>query len=196
MVTVMASPTRDSQSRNDDQRQINTMNQHNEQAVYPMYEKPNHPVAFVFWGNQFDEMLAVLYLTQFRQAGVATQLIGLTGKLAWGQHGMPLATDSTLGDALPLAPNAACVIIPCHSPILGQIDTDPRVRIFLQRAAENDAQFITGRVDGTDLEIFPVAKHRVQVLVHESTLIDDVRRLSSYLALMNEAHPANSVPSP
>lgn len=148
-----------------------------------MLQENTNQLAFVLWDENYDEVLAVTYTAQLRQAGVATKIVSLHGKHAFGKNGLLLTADYTLGEALTLAQHAICVVVPCHSPLVGHLDTDPRARIFLERAAGNGAQFVTGRVTNQDLAIFPVPSHRVQIQVNESVVGEKASRLGAELSV-------------
>lgn len=147
-----------------------------------MQKESLNQLAFVFWDAHYDDVLAVTYTARLRQAGIATKIVGLHGKQAFGKNGLLLTADNTLGEVLPLAEHAVCIVVPCHSPNIGHLDTDPRARIFLERAAENGAHFVAGRLEHDDLEIFPVKSHQVQVMLTEATIGKEAKELGTLLA--------------
>jgi|GEM_PF-1499240 len=147
-----------------------------------MEQESSGQIAFVFWDQNYDEVLAVTYVAQLREAGIPTKIVCLHGKRAFGTNGVLLSADYNLGEALPLAQHALCVVIPCHSPLLGHLDTDPRARIFLQRAAENGATFITGRIDSADMNLFPIPSHQVQIVINNSAAGQKAAQLGMLLA--------------
>jgi len=102
------------------------------------------PVSYcvVLWGSSFEEMVAVIFVTALRQAGLPVQLIGLIGPHAAGVHGLALSPDMTLSEALPLARQTMCILIPCDPTTVCRIENDPRICTFFAEAAMNDALFI------------------------------------------------------
>ena len=95
-----------------------------------------HRCCFVLWGEQCDEAAAALFVTLLRAAGVRVWVVGISGKRSRGAHGLHLLPDLALDEALPLAPNALCVAIPCSAQALTHFLHDPRLRTFLQHAAQ------------------------------------------------------------
>src|SRR5690606_19106605 len=83
--------------------------------------------ALILWGEQFDAVATTIFATEFRKAGIRVELVGLVGPYAAGLHGLLLGTDISLGDALLLASQACCVIVPCSLATMRRIDNDPRV---------------------------------------------------------------------
>jgi len=87
---------------------------------------------FVLWGEHCDEASAVLFVTILRAAGLRVWLVGISGKRISGGHGLQLVADLALDQALPLAPQAAVVIVPCPAETLSRFLYDPRLRTFLE----------------------------------------------------------------
>jgi len=100
------------------------------------------PYSIVLWGASFEESVAVIFVAALRQAGLPVQLIGLIGPRAAGMHGLALSPDITLSEALPLACQTICLLLPCDAIVARRIENDPRVLTFFQEAARNDALFI------------------------------------------------------
>jgi len=94
-------------------------------------------IVFVLWDTHFEELAATILLTTMRAAGLRTELVGLTSREAAGTYGMILQCDLTLSEALPLAVQAMCVILPCSSAILSRVENDPQLYLFLQRSLVN-----------------------------------------------------------
>lgn len=90
-----------------------------------------HSYIFVLWGEQFDEVLAVLAITTLRAAGQRVKVVGLHGPCAKGAHGLGLLADLTLDQALPLVAQASGVVIPCTMSDLARAERDPRVGMLL-----------------------------------------------------------------
>jgi hypothetical protein len=91
---------------------------------------------FVLWGDQCDEAAAALFVTGLRGAGLRVWVVGVSGKRISGAHGLRLLADLALDEALPLAPQALCVAIPCTAQTLAHFLHDPRLRAFLQHAVQ------------------------------------------------------------
>ncbi len=106
--------------------------------------QPTHrtPYAFILWGDKFEERVATIFATEFREMGICVKIIGLTGLQAAGVNGLILTADLTLGEALPLADKAICVVAPCSAITLHQIEDDPRVPQFFEQALANHAHCI------------------------------------------------------
>lgn len=97
---------------------------------------------FVLWGEQCEELTAAVFVSELRGAGLLVKIVGLSGLRAAGTRGMALVPDITLGEALLLAPRAACVILPCASTTLMRLAHDPRLQEFCEQALTNQAQFV------------------------------------------------------
>lgn len=102
---------------------------------------------FVLWADRFDESAATLFVTEFRIAGLRTKLVSLVSHASAGAHGLALAPDLTLDQALPLAGRAACVVIPGGAAAIRRLGDDPRLRVFLAQAQARGALFVVG-LDG------------------------------------------------
>lgn len=96
----------------------------------------------VLWGAGFEETAAVIFTTALRRAGLPVKVVGLVGPQAAGIHGLALHPDMTLSEALPLAGQTKCVVIPCSPATAHQMENDPRVPLFFKEAVANKAQFI------------------------------------------------------
>jgi hypothetical protein len=97
---------------------------------------------FILWGDKFEEAEAATFATEFRRAGLCVKLIGLTGQRSSGVHGLILYSDMTLGEALPLARQAICVVIPCNAATIKRMENDPRVAAFIKQASAKHARFV------------------------------------------------------
>jgi hypothetical protein len=53
----------------------------------------------------------------------------------------------TLGEALPLANKAICVVVPCNVALMNRIANDPRICEFFKQARSNNARFILSHID-------------------------------------------------
>ena len=117
----------------------------------------------LLWGEGFDESIAVAMTARLRQAGLRVLLVGLQGRMAFGQDGIGLTVDLSVSQALPYAQTATSVIVPGHSPQIGLLDNDPRIGQLLDAANKNGAIFVTGNAAPYDIEIFPAPPHRILV---------------------------------
>jgi hypothetical protein len=106
--------------------------------------------AFILWGDRFEEQVATIFATELRRAGVCVKLVGLAGFKATGVHGLVICCDLTLSDALQLAHQAICVVLPCSLTTIKRIENDPRIREFFKQAGENQAQFIVQSAEVMD----------------------------------------------
>lgn len=93
---------------------------------------PSQRCCFVLWGDQCDEIAAVLFVTTLRAAGLRVWVVGVSGKRIGGVHGLRLIADLALDQALPLAAQAVCVVVPCAAETLAHFLHDPRLRAFLE----------------------------------------------------------------
>ena len=99
-------------------------------------------IVFVLWGPDFDEMAAATFTATLRKRGLRVYLVGLSGTIATGQHGLIMGTDRTLGQAISLASYSLCVIVPCDTPSLWQAENDPRFYAFIAEAANHHARIV------------------------------------------------------
>lgn len=106
---------------------------------------------FVLWGEWFEEAAAAIFVTQLREAGLRVKVVGLTPHRISGSHGLVLVPDLTLDQALPLAAQAACLVIPHSAYGLKQLKNDPRLRDFFGQALANQARLVLAQFNETDL---------------------------------------------
>jgi hypothetical protein len=115
---------------------------------------------FVLWGDEFEEAAAAIFVAELRQVGLRVKLVGLTSRRICGAHGLVLVPDLTLDQALPLATQVICLIIPQTAPGLQRLKNDPRLNRFFDLVCKNRVRLIMGPLAGVDigrLEIFPPA---------------------------------------
>jgi hypothetical protein len=137
---------------------------------------------FVLWGDKFEETTAATFITELRKAGLLVKLVSLNSRQIRGAQGLALIPDLTLGQALPLAVNAICVIIPYTSPDLKQLKNDPRLCEFFSQACANKAKFVIRPLNETaiaELGLFPV--DNMVVYPEGGDLVGFVRELGSLL---------------
>jgi putative intracellular protease/amidase len=137
----------------------------------------------VLWGDKFDETSATIFVTELRKAGFLVKLVGLTPPKIVGACGVALAPDLMLDAALSLASHTTCLVIPCPAADLKRLKNDPRLGEFICQAASNQARFVIGQPDGTDiadLRLFPALDH-VESYPGCDTLVSFVRNLARSL---------------
>lgn len=100
---------------------------------------------FILWADRFDEAVAAIFVTEFRKAGLRTSLVRAAGQSDTGANGLTLVPDMSIDDARVLAERAACVVIPCNSPAIQQLRSDPRVDEFLDAALAHDVTLVVGQ---------------------------------------------------
>lgn len=101
-----------------------------------------HRCCFVLWGEQCDEAAAALFVTTLRAAGERVWVVGISGKRNGGAYGLRLIADLALDQAVPLASQAAAVIIPCSHDHWLTFLNDPRLLAFLTACAAHDAMIL------------------------------------------------------
>ncbi len=141
---------------------------------------------FVLWGDRFEELPATAFVTELRKVGLRVKVVGLTPQRINGAHGLALVPDLTLDQALPLAVNAACLIIPYASQGFNRLKSDPRVRKFFDQAYTNQATFVIGQLNGgniASLELFPTsAIDNVTVYTDGENMVEFARELAGSLS--------------
>lgn len=115
----------------------------------------------ILWGKHFDEVMATTFTSILRQAGLATQVVGVHGRAASGAYGITIKADMTLGDAILMAQSVQVVVVPAHSPNIGTLANDPRLVKFLSEVYRYGATFICGKLSAEDTGLFPVPIHRI-----------------------------------
>jgi len=140
---------------------------------------------FVLWGEQFDEVSAAIFVRELRQVGLRVKVVGLTSRRINGASGLALLPDLTLEQALPLANNTACLIIPYTSTGANRLKCDPRLRKFFDQAFTNRAKFVIGRLnDGnvTNLGLFPTsATDNITTYPENGSMVEFARELAGSL---------------
>lgn len=99
-------------------------------------------VVFVLWGTGCDELAAVTFVITLRATGIAAKLVGVSGRQVRGAHGLALTPDYTLSQAVPLAHQAACLVLPCPAGSLVRFTRDPRLREFLRQSQHHQARVL------------------------------------------------------
>lgn len=135
----------------------------------------------VLWGDQFEEAIATIFITELRKAGLRVKVVGLTHRRVGGAHGLALLPDFTLEEAFPFASKIVCLIIPCQAPGLKRLQNDPRVRDFFGLAQANNAIFVIGS-EATVPDGLPSAVENVLVYPESEALVGFARELAHQLS--------------
>lgn len=98
-----------------------------------------NPYVFLFWSEQFDAEIAVTFVSQLRRIGLNVKIVGNSGLNVTGQYGIHLRPDMLLSDAMTLADQAVCIILPCGTSALKRLQKDPRVTAFMTEAFQHGA---------------------------------------------------------
>lgn len=109
-------------------------------------------MVYIFLADGFEEIEALCVLDFLRRAGVQTQTVGISGKIATGSHKIPVVCDceaeNMTGDE-----DFDMVILPGGLPGATNLDVSPLVDKFIKRAVSEDkliaaicaAPFILGK---------------------------------------------------
>jgi putative intracellular protease/amidase len=147
-----------------------------------------HDYIFVLWADKFEEATAAIFVTELRKVGLLVKVVGLTYQQTGGAYGLALAPDFTLEQALPLAANTSCLIIPCSLRIAKRLKNDPRLRDFIDQLRSNKAKFVIGQLNGADsldLELFSLSLDDVTVYPASEELLEFARQMASLLSRAN-----------
>lgn len=90
----------------------------------------------------------MIFVTEFRKAGLRTSLVRAAGQSDTGANGLTLVPDMSIDESRALADRAACVVIPCNTPAIQQLRIDPRVGEFLDAALAGDVRLVVGQQAG------------------------------------------------
>jgi hypothetical protein len=145
----------------------------------------SYEYVFVLWGDEFDEVPATVFVSELREVGLRVKIVGLSSQRMSGAHGLALVPDLTLDQALALAPNTICIIIPFASQGIRRLKNDPRLREFCDQAQANQAKFILGRLNETDiadLNLFPPCSTDVMVYPESENLVVFARDVAGLLS--------------
>lgn len=145
-----------------------------------MYKLREH--IFVFWGNNFEEAATVTFVTEFRDMGFKVKLVGLTPFPVSGAYGLALIPDLSLAQALPLANQTMCIIIPSTVPNIRKLENDPRIIEFLQEACINHPLFVIGLSRSSNvIESQILLSRDLYIYPNDESLRGFVRDLGCYL---------------
>lgn len=148
---------------------------------------------FILWSDGFDEEVASIFVAELRQVGLLVKVIGLSRQHASGAHGLILVPDFTLDQALPLATETACLIIPCQTLPSKHLNNDPRIRKFIEQINANQALFLVGHQDvisQIDLKQSAIAKDAMLIYPDIDQIIPFARDIAK--ALLERAANASA----
>ena len=141
----------------------------------------SHGWVAVLWGDNFDEKAATIFVTELRAAGLWVKMVGLGPLHISGSHGLVLVPDFTLDQALAAAQDVIAVIIPYASPGIKRLKNDPRLRMFCERAAKNEARFVVGLLAEADIDnlaLFPNGTNNLVNYPISENLVEFARDLA------------------
>jgi putative intracellular protease/amidase len=147
-----------------------------------MTEAKDH--CFVLWADRFDEVAAVVFVAELRRAGLRVRLVGLPGPSFVGVHGLSLAPDLTLDEALAQTARLACLVAPCDAPALARAVNDPRLADLLDQAAALETPVFAG----SDV-LAAVAPGQVHVYSQGQGFFRQVRRLARQVSRQRTPGP-------
>ncbi len=135
---------------------------------------------FILWGERFEEAAATIFITELRRVGLRVKMVGLTQRRISGAHGLVLVPDLTLEEALPLANRTICLVIPCQSPGLKRLQSDPRLQDFFEQIDVNKAIIVTGQAV-LNLGLLPDLVEKVIFLPENEDLIVFAREVADHI---------------
>jgi hypothetical protein len=92
--------------------------------------------AYVLWGDGFDEVLAVTFVTELRKAGLQVKLVGLRQQPMAGAYGVILVPEIGLEEALAEQEQLSCLVVPCDDVGWQRLQQEPRLcQLLAQRAS-------------------------------------------------------------
>lgn len=100
------------------------------------------PIIFLLWGRHFDEIDAVIFVSELRTAGLCVKVVGLEGRPTAGAYGLVITPDLALGQLSSLAQQAIAIVLPCSLDRMLHYAHDPRLVYFLQEAQRRQVCFI------------------------------------------------------
>lgn len=142
---------------------------------------------FILWGDSFEEAVAAIFVSELREAGLRVKVVSVSRQQTPGAHGLTLVPDLTLTQAIPLARQTSCVIIPCELRVLQHLKNDPRLREFFSLARTNQARILIGSLSGSEVEAFEylsLSPEAVTVYPANEDLVEFARRLAGSLAIL------------
>lgn len=138
----------------------------------------------VLWGERYDEVAATVFTSTLRQRGLRVYLVGLDGPAAIGNTGIIINVDRTLGQAAPLAAQAACIVVPCDRVVYLRAENDPRFDAWMAEAARPPCRIVLQDGDvakQTALSRIPVAPAQIVTYGGRRDLLHFADELASLL---------------
>lgn len=140
----------------------------------------------VLWGDKFEEATAAVFVSELRKAGLRVKVVGLTPPQIRGSYGLVLVPDLTLDQALPLAADTCCLVIPHSFPGLKRLKNEPRLEAFFEQAVQNQTKIVVGGLSGSEfaeLDLWPAeAANLVSVYPQGEELLSFARELAGSLS--------------
>ncbi|MEZ4867539.1 MAG: hypothetical protein R3C14_39800 [Caldilineaceae bacterium] len=132
---------------------------------------------YVLWGEGFDEVLAVTFVTALRKAGFQVKVVGLRLQPMAGAVGVTLVPEIGLDEALAGVERVCCIVAPCDEVGWQRLRLEPRVGQLLTAipvlAYLKDIVTPTGVLpDGT----LSALEERINILLQQ---IDDISQSGS-----------------
>ena len=137
---------------------------------------------FVLWGEQFDVVAVVIFVTELRKMGLRVKVVGLGLRHLSGTNGLALVPDFSLDEALSLVEQVLCVMVPYPADRCQWFNNDPRLLKLFKQAAANQCRFIVGPpVKVSTLEIFPATDGGIMTYPEPERLVEFSRRVGRSL---------------
>ena len=144
----------------------------------------NQAIVFVLWADNFDEVATAVFVTELRKAGLRVKVVGLTPRQLSGIYGLILVPDLTLDQALAVAEQAICLVIPHNLQGVWSLDYDPRVKQLFISISANQGRFVIGpSTPSTANQLLPFAVPNDNIVVYPegAEIIQFARRLARLL---------------
>jgi hypothetical protein len=102
-------------------------------------------VAYVLWGDGFDEVMAVRLLTALRKLAIQSFLVGLRSQGMRGAYGITLVPNLTLDEGLAARHAVGWIVLPWPGESLRSLLTEPRLLQLLTAPANAPVALIVLR---------------------------------------------------
>ena len=99
-------------------------------------------MTYVFLADGYEEIEALTPVDMLRRAGVKVTLVGVTGKIVTGSHGISVVTDVTIEEARAQSEHIDMIVLPGGLPGADNLRKSAIVSEFISRAHQSGA-FIT-----------------------------------------------------
>jgi hypothetical protein len=140
---------------------------------------------FLLWGDGFDEAVATILVTELRKAGLRVKVVGLTPRQIGGAYGLALVPDLTLDQALPLASQAICLIIPSRLSWSKYLHNDPRICQLIEQANPGQTKLVVGTWDEpmqADLALPENIEENVIIYPETEDIVEFARKTAKLLS--------------